>query len=102
MRQRARSFLWTMSVLLLSCTTTGSVLTPRDPDESALALTAVRPALGPSAGGITVELEGQGFAPGASVRVAGTPVLESSVLSPTRLTVTLPPRPGRSARCRWW
>jgi hypothetical protein len=64
------------------------------------ALTAVTPAAGPLAGGISLRLSGSGFlAAAVTVTVDGTSASDVAVLSDTTLTSTLPPRaaPGTVA-----
>src|ERR1700694_2769180 len=57
-------------------------------------LSAITPALGPSEGGISLQLDGQDFAARAKVTIAGAPVTKILVVSPTRIEATLPANLG--------
>src|SRR5262245_47652457 len=59
-------------------------------------LSMVNPAVGPSAGGISVVITGQNFAPGATVTFGGKAAPQVTVNSTTQLTVTLPAMLGTS------
>ena len=60
-------------------------------EDAPLAVFAVEPAKGPSAGGNLAVVKGQGFASFATVRFGGTKALDVTVESPTLLTCTVPP-----------
>ena len=74
------------SVNPASCPDTGGTV--------AATLGAITPQGGPSAGGITLTLDGQDFRSGAQVRIGGIAATQASVLSPTQLTARLPAHPG--------
>jgi hypothetical protein len=57
-------------------------------------LSAIMPASGPTTGGIMLQLDGQNFEPGATVTIAGEAATQVAVTSPTRISLTLPARPG--------
>ncbi len=59
-----------------------------------LVLTGISPALGPTSGGVTLELSGQRFLAGATVSIDGVAATQVSVMSETQLVATLPARPG--------
>lgn len=86
--------------LLLAASCHEATPTPFDlapPDQTVLdaplALTAVTPKLGPSAGGISLTLDGAGFQGGSTVTVAGLPA-QAMVASSSRLLLPLPAKPG--------
>ncbi|MFN7135196.1 MAG: IPT/TIG domain-containing protein, partial [Myxococcales bacterium] len=64
----------------------GSVTGPRP-----IAVRRVVPSTGPSAGGITVNVIGDGFQEGAKVSFGGTAATEVKILGATSLTARLPP-----------
>ncbi len=55
---------------------------------------AISPSLGPAAGGIMISINGQNFAEGATVRIAGLLATQVSVLSDKQMTAMLPTQPG--------
>mgnify|MGYP001367398626 CR=1 FL=1 len=57
-------------------------------------ITQVTPALGPTAGGTPITVDGQNFSVGTTVTVAGQPAPNVQIGSPTRLTAVLPAFPG--------
>ncbi len=57
-------------------------------------LSTVTPSIGPSTGGVMIELDGQDFVSGATVMVAGVLAAEVTVSSPTHLAALLPPKLG--------
>lgn len=90
----------------VACGSTGESMMGPDPTACALGLTvcpnapvaatlsAVRPAVGPSTGGITLTIDGTNFQSGALVSIGGIATTQVAVVSPLRLTAVLPARPG--------
>lgn len=64
------------------------------PSKACTQLTAVTPALAPTEKPITLTLDGQNFAEGTTVSVAGVKATNVQVASPTRLTAAVPPVSG--------
>ena len=60
-------------------------------------VTGVSPSTGALTGGTTLTITGSGFAPGATVTIAGQPAATVSAVSPTQITVTTPPGPSGNA-----
>lgn len=56
-------------------------------------LAQVSPPVGPTAGGVSLSIDGQNFSEGTTVTVAGLPATNVQVVSPTKLTATLPGMP---------
>ena len=57
-------------------------------------LDAMSPALGPTAGGVVITVDGTNFQPGATLTIAGAVATQVSVVSATRITALLPAQPG--------
>ena len=57
-------------------------------------VSSVTPALGPTSGGITLTLDGANFVSGTSVSIAGRAATQVTVVSPNRITLSLPASPG--------
>jgi hypothetical protein len=77
----------------------GMATQPHEPSPSpeapeGLEFTTVNPRIWPSAGGALMELRGRGFQEGARVSIAGMPVPDPLLIEPTRIQLTIPPRPG--------
>lgn len=62
--------------------------------EAGITLTAVKPGIGPSTGGVLVTVQGSAFVEGMSLTFDGAAATQVSVLSPTSLQALLPARPG--------
>lgn len=68
------------------------------PPGPAPSLTGISPALGPSAGGVTLELTGQGFVASATVSIDGIDATQVDMTAITRLMATLPAHLGALGR----
>jgi large repetitive protein len=55
-----------------------------------LAVTSVAPGAGPAAGGTSVTIRGNGFGPGATVKIGGAPASSVSVIDPNSLSAVTP------------
>jgi len=67
---------------------------PADAALAAPRISSIAPALGPSTGNLTVTLTGEGFQPGAQVTFGGVMATNVIWASSTKLTASLPPKPG--------
>lgn len=85
-----RNLVWCGSVLLKLTATACSPDMPVQREESAVTLSAVTPAAGPTAGGLEIALDGENFEVGATVLVGGEAATHVNVTSPGHLTATLP------------
>ena len=66
---------------------------PHAPSPSAVSITGVTPATGPSAGGTAITISGTGFQSGAAVSISGINVA-ATVISSTQISATTPPVTG--------
>lgn len=57
-------------------------------------VSSVTPALGPTSGGTTLTLDGSNFVAGTGVSIAGLAATQVTVVSPNRITLSLPASPG--------
>lgn len=64
------------------------------PTELCTLLNQISPALGPSSGGVALQLKGQNFVQGATVTIDNVLATDLTIIAPDRLTVLLPAMPG--------